>query len=85
MNIFKSFELFWSLPQKLFSNKVFKVTHIEAPSSEASIQADVSDKSICLNVYNSPKVYNLLSGMLYKKKMLNENKNSKIYNKRTIA
>lgn len=82
MNIFKSFEIFWSLPNKLFRNKFFTVQHVETVQKKqaADISVDISTKDVCLTVYNSPKVYNLLTGVLYKKKLLNENKNSKIYN-----
>ncbi len=81
MNISKSFEIFWSIPKKLFGKKFFKVQHVETEvkTGAGNITADVSEKDICINVYNSPKVYNLLASVLYKKKILNENKNGKIY------
>ena len=41
---------------------------------------EISDKNIYFTVYNNKKVYNLLTSVLYKKKMLNENKDSKIFN-----
>lgn len=90
MNIFGTFDLFWSFPKKLFANKIFKVRHIDTGISDLSdraclVDADVSQKEVCLNVYNSEKTYNLLTSVLYKKKMLNENKNGKIYNECTIA
>ena len=86
MNILKTFDLFWSLPEKLFGKKFFRVFHIEtAQGGEGSVHADVSDDEVTLNVYNSPKTYSLLASFLYKKKMLNENKISKVHNLRTIA
>lgn len=85
MNILKSFEMFWSLPRKLFGNKFFKVQHVETKNaitgSSSSIDVDIDADSVYLNVYNSPKVYNLLSGVLYKKKKLHENKISQISKK----
>ncbi len=86
MDILKTFDLFWSLPEKLFGKKFFRVFHIETTAGgESAIQADVNDDEVTLNVYNSPKTYSLLASVLYKKKMLNENKNSKVHNLRTIA
>lgn len=86
MNIFKSFEMFWSLPRKLFGNKFFTVQHVETEQKEQprDITVNISTKDAYLTVYNSPKVYNLLTSVLYKKKLLNENQNSKIHNQCTI-
>ncbi len=44
------------------------------------MQVDVDDSSAQITVYDNEKVYRLLSNVLYKKKFLNENKHSKIYN-----
>lgn len=88
MNILKTFETFWSLPKKMFGNKAVRVAHIEQedmPVLQSAVFADVTDSSITMNVYNNKKVYSLLSSVLYKKKMLNENKVSEIYNERTFA
>ena len=88
MSILKSFELFWSLPEKLFGKKFFNVFHVETSTNlegESSIQVETSDDEIDLTVYNSPKVYSLLTTVLYKKKLLNENKIGKIYKKRSIS
>lgn len=92
MNILRTFETFWTLPKKLFNNKQIKVVHIEqeyAQDAQAepvkSIFADVTDKEITMNVYNSQKTYSLLTSVLYKKKMLNENKDGEIYNECTFA
>lgn len=91
MNILKTFETFWSLPKKMFGNKSVKVVHIEQDNQEdvssmsSVVFADVTDSDITMNVYNSKKVYSLLTSVLYKKKMLNENQVSEIYNERTFA
>ena len=45
------------------------------------IDIDLTD-NIELTVYNNPKVYNLLTSVIYKRKLRNENKNSKIHNER---
>lgn len=86
MNILKSFELFWSLPQRLFGRKNIRVVHIEtAPEDDYSLQTQADDESIQFNVYNNEKVYSLLTTVLYKKKMLNENKISKIYQECSVS
>lgn len=86
MNILKTFDLFWTLPEKLFGKKFFRVCHVETSSGgESSVQADINEDEVTLNVYNSPKTYSLLASVLYKKKMLNENKNSKIHNLSTFS
>ncbi len=86
MDILKTFDLFWSLPEKLFGKKFFRVCHVETTAGgESAIHADVSDDEVTLNVYNSPKTYSLLASVLYKKKMLNESKISKIHNLRTFS
>lgn len=78
--------MFWSLPRKLFENKFFTVQHVETEQKEQprDITVNISTNDAYLTVYNSPKVYNLLTSVLYKKKLLNENQNSKIYNQCTI-
>ena len=44
MDILKTFDLFWSLPEKLFGKKFFKVCHVEtATGGESSIHADIDD------------------------------------------
>lgn len=88
MKISRTFDIFWSLPKKLFKNPVpVKVTHIETPAIGAisSVHADVTNNSITMNVYNSQKVYSLLTSVLYKKKLLNENQDGQIYYERTYS
>lgn len=89
MNIFQSFELFLSQPMSIIRDRIIQICHVESPvsGSISKIQFNLSDESAQINVYNSPKMYNLLSGVLYKKKKLselnNDNKESKISDKRT--
>ena len=82
MNILKSFELFWRLPERIFFRKNIKVVHVETENSVADnlVQSQTSDDNIFLTVYNNRQVYNLLSSVLYKKKLLNGNKERKISN-----
>lgn len=81
MNMLKSFEEFWSLPKKILDNKIFRVSHIETTAQtdiESPVQTEINDNEIQFNVYNNQKVYSLLTSVLYKKKMLNENKIRKV-------
>jgi hypothetical protein len=81
MNMLKSFEEFWSLPKKILDNKIFRVSHIETTAQtdlESPVQTEIEDNCIQFNVYNNQKVYSLLTSVLYKKKMLNENKVRKV-------
>jgi len=89
MNIFQTFELFLSQPLSIIRDRIIRICHVEAENVEvpSKIQFNLSDESAQINVYNSPKVYNLLSAVLYKKKRLsgqeNDNKESKIHNERS--
>ena len=87
MNIFQTFELFLSQPLSIIRNRIIQICHVEADGIDVQnkIQFNLSDESAQLNVYNSPKVYNLLSSVLYKKKRLNtknDNKERSIQNER---
>lgn len=85
MKIFKTFEAVMRLPNKLFSDRKLNVLHVETSSdTDLSTQAEISDNNIYFTVYNNKKVYNLLTSVLYKKKMLNENKERKIFNQRSF-
>lgn len=81
MKIFKTFESVMKLPTKLFTGNNLQIMHVETDNkTDVATQAQISDKNIYFTVYNNKKVYNLLTSVLYKKKMLNENKDSKIFN-----
>lgn len=85
-NIFKSFELFLSQPLSIIRDRIIQICHVEAGGVEVrnKVQFNLSEESAQINVYNSPKMYNLLTAVLYKKKKLSEAKydsqKSKIYN-----
>lgn len=85
-NIFKTFELFLSQPLSIIRDRIIQICHVEADGVEVrnKLQFNLSEESAQINVYNSPKMYNLLTAVLYKKKKLSEVKNdskkSKIYN-----
>ena len=89
MNIFQTFELFLSQPLSIIRDRIIRICHVESSHLDVTnkIQFNLSDESAQINVYNSPKMYNLLSAVLYKTKKLsevkNDNKKSKVHNKRT--
>ena len=86
MNIFKSFELFLSQPLSIIRDRIIHICHVEANGVDVGnkVQFNLSNESAQINVYNSPKMYNLLTTVLYKKKKLKElnydNQKSKVYN-----
>jgi len=86
MNIFKSFELFLSQPLSIIRDRIIQICHVEAENVDirSKVQFNLSDESAQLNVYNSPKMYNLLTNVIYKRKSMyreeNDNKESKIFN-----
>lgn len=89
MNIFQTFELFLSQPLSIIRDRIIQICHVETNGVEVSnkIQFNLSNESAQINVYNSPKVYKLLTTVLYKKDKLseikrNDNKKSPIHNKR---
>lgn len=87
MNIFQTFELFLSQPLSIIRDRIIQICHVEADGVEVQnkVQFNLSDESAQINVYNSPRVYNLLTAVLYKKKRLsknNDSKESQIHHKR---
>lgn len=86
MNIFQTFELFLSQPLSIIRDRIIRICHVETDGVDVpnKIQFNLSDESAQINVYNSPKMYNLLSAVLYKKKRLssqnNDNQKSKVHN-----
>lgn len=89
MNIFQTFELFLSQPLSIIRNRIIQICHVEAKGVDVQnkIQFNLSGESTQINIYNSPRMYNLLSTVLYKRNKLselsNDSKKSKIYNERT--
>ena len=85
-NIFKSFELFLSQPISIIRNRIIRICHVEAEgiSVPNKVQFNISNESTQIDVYNNQKVYNLLTSVLHKRKMLSQeyydNKKSEIHN-----
>ncbi len=56
--------------------------HVETNIFAQKMPLDINleDNDIELTVYNNQKVYNLLSTVIYKRRMKNENKKCKVHN-----
>ena len=82
MNIFRTFELFLAAPLSIIQHKPIKIVHVETNifAQKLPIGVNVSDDETEITVYNNKNVYNLLSCVLYKKKLKNENNKSKVHN-----
>ena len=92
INIFQTFETFMAEPLSIIRDRIIHICHVEAEGVDVQnkIQFNLSNESAQINVYNSPGAYNLLSAVLYKKKILkgsdlDVDKTSKISHERTKA
>ena len=86
MDILKTFELFLAAPLSVIHKREIKVMHVETNIFAQKLPIDFNiDENIQLTVYNNKKVYNLLSSVIYKKRLKDENNKSKVYNKCAIA
>lgn len=82
MDILKTFEIFLSAPMSLIHKRKVKIMHIETNIFAQNIPVDVNiDEDIHLTVYNNKKVYKLLSSVIQKRRMRDENNKSKVHNK----
>ena len=85
MNIYKTFDEFFALPISLIRKRVIQILHVETNifANASKISVENFDKTTQVAVIGSRKVYNLLSTVLHKRKMMeNANKESKISYKR---
>ena len=85
MNIYKTFDEFFALPISLIRKRVIQILHVETNifANASKISVENFDKTTQVTVIGSRKVYNLLSTVLHKRKMMeNANKESKISYKR---
>lgn len=84
MNVFKTFEIFLSQPMSIIRDRIIQICHVETSLTgvKNKIQFNISDEATQINVYNNPKMYNLLYTVLYKKKKLDDSKKSKVHSKR---
>lgn len=81
MDIMKTFEIFLQLPISIIQKRNIKIVHIETNifAQKLPVGLDIDD-DIQLTVYNNKKMYNLLSTVIYKKRLKDENNKSKVHN-----
>ena len=81
MDIFKTFELFLSAPMSLIQRRNIKIMHIETNIFAPNLPIDLNiDDDIQLTVYNNQKVYKLLSSVIHKRRLKDENNKRKVHN-----
>lgn len=86
MDILKSFEEFLSTPISIIKKRNIKIMHVETNVFVPKLPIGMEmNNDIELTIYNNPKVYRLLSTVIYKRKLNNANKDSNIRNKCTIS
>ena len=79
MDILKTFEIFLLAPMSIIHKRNIKIMHIETNIFAQKLPVDISfDDDIQLTVYNNKKVYKLLSSVIYKKRLKDENNKSKV-------
>ena len=86
--ILKSFETFIAQPLSLLKNKIIRITNLKSDFlCSNAINVSLFDDTVQIDVVNSEKAYNLLSAVVYKRKMnelrqvkINENQTSTILN-----
>ncbi len=68
--ILKSFETFIAQPLSLLKNKIIRITNLKSDFlSSNAINVNIFDDTVQIDVVNSEKAYNLLSAVVYKRKM----------------
>ena len=81
MDIFRTFELFLSAPMSLIQRRKIKIMHIETNIFAPNLPIDLNiDDDIQLTVYNNQKVYKLLSSVIHKRRLKDENNKRKVHN-----
>ena len=86
--ILKSFETFIAQPLSLLKNKIIRITNFKSDFlSSNAFNVSLFDDTVQIDVVNSEHAYNLLSAVVYKRKMnelrqvkINENQASTILN-----
>ena len=83
--ILKSFETFIAQPLSLLKNKIIRITNLKSDFlSSNAINVSLFDDTVQIDVVNSEHAYNLLSAVVYKRKM-NELRQVKINEDQTSA
>ncbi len=68
--ILKSFETFIAQPLSLLKNKIVRITNLKNDFlTSNAINVNIFDDAVQIDVVNSEKAYNLLSAVVYKRKM----------------
>ena len=68
--ILKAFETFIAQPLSLLKNKIIRITNLRNDFlSSNAINVNIFDDTVQIDVVNSEKAYNLLSAVVYKRKM----------------
>lgn len=81
--ILKSFENFIAQPLGILRKKIIRIANLKADFLDSkSVNVELLDNSVQVNVVNNEKVYNLLSAVVYKKH-LNELRNPVYENKKS--
>ena len=84
VNIYKTFDEFLALPISLIRKRVIQILHVETNifAKVTNVSVENFDSTTQVTVIGSKKVYNLLSTVLQKRKMMQDaNKESKVHNK----
>ena len=86
--ILKSFEDFISQPLGILRKKIIQIANLKSDFvSTKSVNVEIMDDTIQVNVVNNDNVYNLLSAVVYKKRLNElrtanyENSESKLFTK----
>lgn len=88
--ILKSFEDFISQPLGILRTKIIQIANLKSDFvSTKSVNVEIMDDTVQVNVVNNDNVYNLLSAVVYKKRLNElrtanyENKESEFFTKLT--
>lgn len=79
MNILKTFEMFLALPLSIIRKRIIRIMHVEdgLTTAEKAVNVETKEDVLTVNVVNNPRMYNLLSSVMYKRR-----KYEKIYSGR---
>ena len=71
--IMDSIEEFIALPLSILKNRIIQITGFKSDFVESkSIDIELNDDTIQINCINNENAYNLLSSVIYKRRMLKE-------------
>ena len=81
-NVLKTFEMFLSLPMSIIRKGIIQILHVESDvkNVEKSLSVVTDKDGVSINVVNNYKMYNLLTSVLYKRKLYEKDNARKVYN-----